>query len=192
MGAGVTTTGDRTAQTDGAGAGVLGALGEGAIASSAGANRHSVNESPRQSLGLRVTEDRVLIRADREDHAPAQTASGLYTASSLAAAVEGTDEAQSWFVGTIVQLGPLVNRMEHQPVFLRWLFELEDNGHDLSLPELRALRHRVEALPVEMPDPLKVGDRVMFSWAVGQEIAVDGDKYLILHASEVLAVLEAE
>lgn len=158
----------------------------------AGASSNGGYESPRPSLGLRVTDDRVLIRADREDHAPTQTASGLYTAPSLAAAVEGTDEAESWFVGTIVQVGPQVNRLDHRRVMLRWLVELEDEGHDIAVAEIRALRQRMEDLPAEMPDPLMVGHRVTFSWAAGQQVAVDSDKFLIMRASDVLAVLEDE
>jgi co-chaperonin GroES (HSP10) len=150
------------------------------------------DESPRQSLGLRVTEDRVLIKADREEHAPEQTASGLYVASSMAAAVDGSDAGESWFVGTIVQLGPLVNYLDVRSRVVRWLTELEDEGHDILPAEIRVLRERVEALPRQMPDPLNVGDRVTFSWASGQQIAVGEDKYLIMRAGDVLAVLENE
>lgn len=188
MGAGVTDAGDCTVEAVGTAAAVVAGDAEWKGADS----RDVGDESPRQSLGLCVTEDRVLIRADREDHAPAQTAAGLYTASSLAAAVEGTDEAESWFVGTIVQVGPQVNRLDHRRLILRWLLELEDNGHDLALAEVRALRERVEDLPAEMPDPLAVGDRVAFSWVAGQQIAIDGERFLILRSGDVLAVLEDE
>ena len=143
-----------------------------------------------QSVGLRVTDDRVLIKADREEQAPAQTDSGLYLAVSLAAAVDGSDEADSWFVGTVVQLGPKVNRFEVKPVVLGWLQELEDVGHDLAPIELKALRARINTLPSEHLDPLRVGDRVVFSWASGQQVTIEGERYLILRESEVLAVLE--
>ena len=142
------------------------------------------------ALGLHVTEDRVLIRADREDHAPTQTESGVYLAKSLAAAVEGDDPADSWFVGTIVQLGPAVNRLDVRSRVLRWLHDLEDHEHDIALVEIRALRQRVDTLPRDMPDPLHVGQRVCFSWASGQQINLDGEKYLILRAADVLGVLE--
>lgn len=147
-------------------------------------------EEPPQSLGLQVTEDRVLIKADREDRAPAQTASGLYTAASLAAAVDGSDAEESWFVGTIVQLGPLVNYMDVRSRAVRWLIELEDEGHDILPAEIRVLRERIEALPRQMPDPLTVGNRVVFSWASGHRVDVGGERYIILRASDVLAVLE--
>jgi len=108
----------------------------------------------------------------------------------MAAAVEGEDASESWFVGTIVQIGPMVQRFNIRPAVLRWIGELEDEGHDILPAELRALRRRIEDMPEESPEPLRVGDRVTFSWASGQQIAVDGDKYLIMRASDVLAVLE--
>ena len=141
-------------------------------------------------VGLRVTGDRVLIKADREDHAPTMADTGLYLAASLASAVEGEDAAESWFVGTVVQIGPLVQQFDGRNAVLRWLTELEDEGRDVALAEIRALRVRVENLPQEMPDPVGVDDRVCFSWTAGQQITLDGECYLILHASDVLAVLE--
>ena len=187
MGVGVTERGDGAIEATGAGL-----ITPGAGTSSRDSDHSSRDESTWLALSLRVTADRVLIKADREDHAPALTESGVYLASSLAAAVEGDDPADSWFVGTIVQLGPLVNRFELRPLVLRWLHALEDHEYDIALAELRALRQRIEALPTEMPDPLQVGHRVCFSWASGQQIAVGGERYLILRASDVLAVLEDE
>ena len=138
----------------------------------------------------------MLIRADRDDHVPQQTASGLVTATSLAAAVEGADPADSWFVGTIVQLGPLVNRIDVRQTVLRWLREIAagacDDGTGWCPVDLRTLRHRIEAIPQETPDPLRVGDRVTFSWAAGQQITIATDRFLILRASEILAVVEDE
>ena len=150
----------------------------------------AICESPRDALSLRVTEDRVLIKADREDHAPTQTEAGIYLASSLAAAVDGADEAESWFVGTIVQVGPLVHRFEARPAMLRWLWDAETEGIGLSPREVRELITRVQELPMETPEPVRVGDRVCFSWAAGQQITVDGERFLILRVSDVLAVLE--
>lgn len=111
---------------------------------------HEDRRARRMSLPFRPLGNRVVIKADVEDHAPEQTASGLLTATSLAAAVEGSDKEDSWFVGTIVGLGPLVDHT----------------------------------------DPLHVGDRVTFSWASGQQITADGEKYLIMRDKDVLAVLE--
>lgn len=150
------------------------------------------DESSRQSVGLQVTADRVLIRADREDKAPTQTASGLYVAKSLAAAVDGSDSGESWFVGTIVQLGPLVRRFDVRDTVLDWLTELIDEGHDIAQVELKCLRARIRNLPQEHADPLSVGDRVVFSWASGQRVAIGEDKYVVLRQDDVLGVLEGE
>ena len=152
-------------------------------------------DAPRQSASavcLHVTQDRVLIRADREENAPKQTASGIYTAQSLAAAVDGSDSGESWFVGTFVQLGPLVRRFDVRDVVLDWLQELIDHEHDMSVAELKALRMRVRALPQDHVDPLRVGDRVVFSWASGQQIAIGEDKYVLLHMLDILAIVEEE
>jgi co-chaperonin GroES (HSP10) len=141
---------------------------------------------------LTVTQDRVLIRADREDKAPQQTASGIYLAQSLAAAVDGSDSGESWFVGTIVQLGPLVRRFDVRETVHDWLLELEQAGHDISPVELKALRMRIRALPKEHVDPLNVGDRVVFSWASGQQIAMGEDKYVLLRVDDVLGIVEED
>ena len=112
---------------------------------------------------MRPLGDRVVIRADREDRAPETLASGLVAAKTLEAAVTGTDAQDSWFVGTIVALGPDVPRYyEFDPEFS-------------SNPQ---------------PPTLRLGARVVFSWAAGQELTIDGEKWLILHASDVLGVLE--
>ena len=143
-------------------------------------------------IGLQVTQDRVLIRADREDKAPTQTASGLYVAQSLAAAVDGSDSGESWFVGTIVQLGPLVRRFDVRDTVFDWLTELIDHGHDMSVAELKALRTRIRNLPQEHVDTLKVGDRVVFSWASGRQVTIDDERYVVLRQDDVLGVLEGE
>jgi co-chaperonin GroES (HSP10) len=150
----------------------------------------AVDEPAGASVGLTVTQDRVLIRADREDRAPQQTASGIYLAQSLAAAVDGSDSGESWFVGTIVQLGPAVRRFDVRETVHDWLLELEQVGHDISPVELKALRMRIRALPKECVDPLNVGDRVVFSWASGQQIAVGEDRYVLLRVDDVLGIVE--
>jgi len=102
------------------------------------------------TLPFRPLGARVVIKADVEDHAPETLASGLVTATSLAAAVEGSDAEDSWFVGTVVGLGPEQSK-----------------------------------------DPIVLGDRVIFSWAAGQQLTIDNVRYVVLHHSEVLAVLES-
>ena len=132
----------------------------------------------------------MLIRADAEDRAPTETAAGLYLATSLAAAVEGEDPEESWFTGTIVQLGPHVNRLDVRRTMLKWLLEIEQNGTDVAVAEIVALRQKVEESPTWAPDPLRVGDRVCFSWATGQQLTVGDDRFVLVRADDVLAVLE--
>lgn len=144
------------------------------------------------SVPFRPLGNRVVIKADRDDRAPVATDSGLVLAQTLAAAVEGSDSEDSWFVGTVVEIGPLVNRFELRPWLARRLQELANRQVESYEDTLESLGWALERLPAECPDPIRVGDRVTFSWASGQEITVDGEKFLIMAASEVLAVLEPE
>jgi co-chaperonin GroES (HSP10) len=48
-------------------------------------------------------------------------------------------------------------------------------------------------LSLVRPAPLvKIGDYVVFSWASGQEIHVDDEKYLLMRESDILCVLDPE
>lgn len=143
----------------------------------------------RLTIPFRPLGDRVVIKADLDDRAPVQTESGLVTAKTLAAAVEGTDQAESWFVGTVIALGPLVNKLELRPFVLRKLRELEQYKF-VKHEEICALRFAIEDVPTETPECVHLWDRVCFSWTAGQEVIVNGEKYLMLKASDVLAVLD--
>lgn len=176
MGIDVATAGTGETQTDGPPAWPGGCLDGDAAA--------------RGALALRVTEDRILIRADEEAHAPRALPSGILRADSLQAAVTGSDPAPSWFTGTVVQVGPQVNKRDVRKQLAGWLLELESEGHDIAVRELAALRFRVEALRADVVDPVQVGQRVVFSWASGQQVRVDGTAYVILRAADVLAVME--
>lgn len=135
------------------------------------------------SVPFTPTGDRVVVKADIETRAPDTLESGLVTALTLAAAVEGSDAEESWFVGTVIAVGPMVNRFEVRPYLRRRCQEL--GRAVLTMDDL-------DALPAECPDPVKVGDRVTFSWASGHQLTADGERYLILRAGDVLAVLESE
>ena len=142
------------------------------------------------SIPFRPLGNRVVIKADVEDRAPAQTASGLITAKTLAAAVEGSDAEDSWFVGTIVAVGPLVGRFDLRPFVLKRLGDY--NCRWSAADNVAAIASAIKHLPPDCPDPLQVGDCVTFSWASGQQITVDGDRFLIMAASDVLAVLDPD
>ena len=141
-------------------------------------------------LPVRVCGDRLLIRADVETHAPTTHASGVVTATTLAAATTGMDPQRSWFVGTVVAVGPDVHAFNIRPFVLRRLSELIESfyaeGHRKALD---ALRQEIAELPRETAETFLIGERVVFSWASGQDLALNEDRYVILHAPEILAVL---
>lgn len=148
-----------------------------------------------QKLGFTPLGDRVVIKADVEDHAPQATTSGLLTATTLAAAVDGSDTEDSWFVGTVVAVGPLVNHFDCRKFVLRRLKEIDSEyGVDLACLSgaLDIVANEIKALPTDCPDPVHVGDRVTFSWSAGQQLQIDGEKFLILRARDLLAVLTPE
>ena len=147
------------------------------------------------TLPFRPLGDRVVIMADREDQAPLARPSGLYTATSLESAVTGRDEADSWFVGRIVGIGPLVNHLDHRRLICARLETMQQlsrslNQDTIPIDAVTRLAHQIQRLPDECPDPLRVGDHVTFSWASGQQMTIDGERYLIMHAKDVLAILD--
>ena len=50
----------------------------------------------------------------------------------------------------------------------------------------KILKERIK----KVEDVLKVGDKVIFSKYAGTEIKVDGEEYIILRQSDILAVVE--
>ncbi len=136
------------------------------------------------TLPLRVLGDRVLIKPDVEDHAVEQTAGGIYVAESLAAAVDGEDTATSYTSGVVVAIGNQDQPFDCRPYILRRLKEKS------GMVRLLHLIAEIEALPAHKPSDLRVGDRVTFSWKSGQEVAIDGDVYIVMQEADVLAVLQ--
>jgi chaperonin GroES len=68
----------------------------------------------------------------------------------------------------------------------------ENSGEIVAVPErMDCLCPECGTRVFHVPS-VKVGDVVVFSWTSGQEIAVDGDKYLLMRESDLLAVLEGE
>jgi co-chaperonin GroES (HSP10) len=60
---------------------------------------------------------------------------------------------------------------------------------DVSLTEIGRMRARVKEWPGDC-DPVRLGDRVVFSWSSGHQVAIDGVRYLILRVDDILGVLE--
>ena len=132
----------------------------------------------------------MLIQADTEAEAPRQTTSGVLLARTMASAVEGTDAHEAWCSGVVVQVGPLVGRRDVRRQLAGWLLTLEAEGHDLAVNEIARVRQRVEALEADEPDPVRPGQRVVFSWQAGHQVTIDGARYLVLRAGDVLGVVE--
>ena len=66
----------------------------------------------------------------------------------------------------------------------------ENTGVVTAVPE-RIDAHCPEcATRVFRVPSVKVGDVVVFSWTTGQELIVDGEKYLLMREDDLLAVLE--
>ena len=118
-------------------------------------------------MNLRPLGDRVLIQPIPN---PDQTASGLYLA----------EQPKPEESGTVVAVGPCEHPLRQAVADLAdWL----SAHHSAEAAEL------VQSLV--RPNPLvQVGDFVLFSWASGQEILIDDERYLLMRESDILAVCE--
>lgn len=66
-----------------------------------------------------------------------------------------------------------------------------ESGLYLSEDRKPDMQGTVVAIGTELKWPdLHVGDAVVFSWASGQDVVIDGDPYLIMREADVLAVLQ--
>ena len=134
------------------------------------------------SLPLRVLGSRVLIRPDVNTQAPVQTDSGVYLATSLAAAIAGEDPRVSLCRGTVVAVGR--SRHPRQD-------EAERVADILILLKLKKAANLMRDLVRPTPC-VRIGDDVIYAPDAGQETAVDGDPYVILREDELLAIIEPE
>lgn len=139
------------------------------------------------SLPLRVLGDRVLVKPDVNANAPVQLESGLLVAKSMAAAVTGEDPTSSVHRGTVVAVGNPRHPLHHEAESLAARLE-GINDPDALTPDAAAmLRDLVRRRPC-----VNVGDDVLFSHDAGQETTIDGESWIILHESDLLAVVEPE
>ena len=111
--------------------------------------------------------DRILIRPDKQ---PTQTASGLVLLE------KDTPEHS----GVVMSVGacehPDAAQMRESAEFL------EDLGHeDIARLLRRAAGHEAS---------VDVGDHVLFTASAGQELTVDGVRYILMRDAEILAVVE--
>ena len=140
---------------------------------------------------LRVVGDRILIRPDTEDQRVEETESGLLTAPSLVAAVEGSDRTIWHTSGTVVQVGEWPTDV--RKFVTRRLEQMEaECSTFVAVKEIATLRSDLAALPVYRPREITVGDRVIFSVQAGHDVTLNGEPFVIMAEKDVLAVLPAE
>ena len=141
---------------------------------------------------VRVLGDRVLVRPDVNANAPQQTDAGIYLATSLAAAVTGEDATTSLHRGTVIAVGNPKHSLHHEAETLAARLEWTDAATSLGDREAVAdavllLRDLVRRHPC-----VSVGDDVLFSHDAGQELTLDGETFVILHETDLLAVVVPE
>ena len=144
------------------------------------------------NVPLRVLGDRVLVRPDVNANAPVQTEGGIYVARSLASAVTGEDATVSVHRGTVVAVGNPKHPLEVEAISLadrlNAIYSDTSNDDDQIISDASdMLRDLVRRHPC-----CAVGDDILFSHDAGQELTLDGETLIILHESELLAIVEPE
>ena len=67
-----------------------------------------------------------------------------------------------------------------------------DSGLVLVRDQVPETMGEVLAVASTGTPPVQVGDVVLFSWQAGQEVLIDGDRVLLLHEDDLLAVVQLE
>lgn len=153
------------------------------------------------SLPLRLCGPRVLIEPDRAEQKVETRESGILLAKTLAAAVDGEDAQEAWYSGTVIAVGEEHPVFDVRPFVLRRLreipvFRCEEFTHGYEVDgvdsdDIRTLIAEIETLPTERPRDFAVGDRVCFTHTAGEQIDIEGQRYLILNETDILGVLNA-
>jgi chaperonin GroES len=120
---------------------------------------------------LRPLGDRVLIKPEPN---PDQTESGLWLSEH-----RKPEEA-----GTVVAVGTPVHPRKAEVEELARACELDADCNPDVADVLRSL---VVREPV-----VRVGDYVLFSWAAGQELTIEDERFLLLRESDILCVVDPE
>jgi len=123
---------------------------------------------------LRPLGNRILIRPEA---AQDRTESGLWI----------QEDKKPDQTGTVVAIGTLTHPLKAEAEELA--DKLAPRISDLGLTFQDAIVDMLRRLVAREPI-VKVGDFVMFSWQSGQELIVDGERYLLLPEDDLLAVLE--
>lgn len=126
---------------------------------------------------LRPLGDRVLIRPDKPSE---QTESGLWL----------SEHRKPENMGTVVAVGLCPHPLKHEATTLATRLEAMKDHEDEDTTILDAanlLRDVTRREP-----SVRVGDDVLFSWTVGQEIFVEEERYLLMREGDILAIVEPE
>lgn len=143
-------------------------------------------------LPLRVLGDRVLVKPDVISNAPEQTASGVIVAKSMAAAVTGEDASASLNRGTVIAVGHPKHPRQSDADELTHRIDVMDrcdcgvacDYYDEAAAMIRDLVRREPCCAI--------GDDVLFAYDAGQSITLDDETYILLHESDLFAVVEPE
>lgn len=141
------------------------------------------------SVPFKVLGPRVLVKPDVNSNAPEVQASGIVLAPSLASAITGEDPTTSVSRGTVVAIGtpahPLKYEAEALAVKLETIWADDGEAAVNELDAVQMLRDLVRRVPCVALD-----DDVLFSHDAGQQVTMDGETYVILQETELLAVVE--
>lgn len=126
---------------------------------------------------IRPLGDRVLIKPEAN---PNTTESGLVL----------VEQKQPEQIGTVVSVGLCSHPLKAEAEALAEKLDAVDlwaAGETVGSDAAHMLRDLVRRTP-----DVKVGDFVLFSWASGQELQIDDERYLLMRESDILAVYEGE
>lgn len=143
------------------------------------------------SVPLRVLGDRVLVQPDINRNAPEQTASGVFIAKSMAAAVTGEDATTSVHRGTVIAVGNPKHPLHHEAESLADLIDPGHGGPSRCTCEVCDAAQMLRDLVRRQPC-VAVGDDILFSHDAGQDTVIDGIAYVILREAEILAIVDPE
>jgi len=124
---------------------------------------------------LRPLGNRILIRPEL---AQDRTESGLWIQEN-----KKPDQT-----GTVVAIGTLTHPRKQEAEDVAYGMFHERQTSDCTCDICKGRRLLLELVARE--PIVKVGDFVLFSWQSGQELVVDGERYLLLPEDDLLAVLE--
>lgn len=89
----------------------------------------------------------------------------------------------------MIPLVPIGNRVLIKPLQPP---DTTDSGLVIVSDRVPETMGEVLAVPTVGEPQVAVGDVVLFSWQAGQEVLIDGERVLLLHEDDVLAVVDME